>query len=81
MQNKVINSIFFFDSNNSLDELKFLMDKNPDHILISLDYSGYTELLKENIQCETSDSYLEKMILNLFKKYLIHFLIGGKLKK
>ena len=81
MQNKVINSIFFFDSNNSLDELKFLMDKNPDHILISLDYSGYTELLKENIQCETSDSYLEKNDFKFIQKISYSFSNWGKIEK
>ena len=81
MKNKVIDSILFFDSNSSLDELKFLMDKNPDHILISLDYLAYTKLTQENIQCNTSDSYLEKNDFELIQKISYSFSNWGQIEK
>lgn len=81
MKNKVIDSILFFDSNSSLDELKFLIDKNPDHILISLDYLAYTKLTQENIQCNTSDSYLEKNDFELIQKISYLFSNWGQIEK
>jgi len=81
MKNKEINQILFFDSNSSLNELKILMNENPNHIIISLDYLAYTKLTQENIQCEPSDSYLDKSDFEFIQKISYSFSNWGQIEK